>query len=71
MYRVPLSEKVGDLADRHIVTLEEDTYLIKQNLDALTAIPRILSEKEICIKITLPLLWTYSFIYKVLSITCK
>src|SRR5262249_14326672 len=27
MYRVPLSEKVGDLADRHIVTLEEDTLV--------------------------------------------
>ena len=37
------------------------TYLIKQNLDALTAIPRILSEKDICIKITLPLLWTLSY----------
>ncbi len=37
------------------------TYLIKQNLDALTAIPRILSEKDIWIKITLPLLWTLSY----------
>ena len=27
MYRVPLAEKVGDLADRHIVTLEEDTLV--------------------------------------------
>src|SRR5215510_665161 len=27
MYRIPLSEKVGDLADRHIVTLEEDTLV--------------------------------------------
>jgi cellulose synthase/poly-beta-1,6-N-acetylglucosamine synthase-like glycosyltransferase len=42
------------------------TYLIKQNLDALTAIPRILSEKDICIAATLD-----SFIYKVLIITCK
>jgi hypothetical protein len=37
------------------------TYLIKQNLDALTAIPRILSEEDILIKITLPLLWTLSY----------
>jgi hypothetical protein len=36
-------------------------YLIKQNLDALTAIPRILSEKNIWVKITLPLLWTLSY----------
>lgn len=37
------------------------TYLIKQNLDALTAIPRILSEEDILMKITLPLLWTLSY----------
>lgn len=37
------------------------TYLIKQNLDALTAIPRILSEEDILVKITLPLLWTLSY----------
>jgi chlorobactene glucosyltransferase len=37
------------------------TYLIKHNLDALTAIPRILSEEHILIKITLPLLWTLSY----------
>src|ERR687888_218982 len=37
------------------------TYLIKQNLDALTAIPKILSEDNIWIKITLPLLWTLSY----------
>ncbi len=27
MYRVPLSEKIGDLADKHFVTLEEDTLV--------------------------------------------
>ncbi|HXX99235.1 MAG TPA: CBS domain-containing protein [Candidatus Bathyarchaeia archaeon] len=27
MYRVPLSEKIGDLADKHVVTLEEDTLV--------------------------------------------
>lgn len=32
------------------------TYLVKQNLDALTAIPRILSEDNIWIKTILPLL---------------
>src|SRR5918911_2689155 len=37
------------------------TYLIKQSLDALTAIPKILSEENIWIKITLPLLWTLSY----------
>jgi chlorobactene glucosyltransferase len=37
------------------------TYLIKQNLDALTAIPRILSEDDIWIKTILPLLWTLSY----------
>src|SRR5918912_29628 len=37
------------------------TYLIKQNLDALTAIPKILSEDNIWIKIILPLLWTLSY----------
>jgi chlorobactene glucosyltransferase len=37
------------------------TYLIKQNLDALTAIPRILSEEDILMKIILPLLWTLSY----------
>jgi chlorobactene glucosyltransferase len=37
------------------------TYLIKQNLDALTAIPKILSEEDILMKITLPLLWTLSY----------
>jgi chlorobactene glucosyltransferase len=37
------------------------TYLLKQNLDALTAIPKILSEEDIWIKITLPLLWTLSY----------
>lgn len=37
------------------------TYLIKQNLDVLTAIPRILSEEDILMKITLPLLWTLSY----------
>src|SRR5919202_1634238 len=37
------------------------SYLIKQNLDALTAIPKILSEDNIWIKIILPLLWTLSY----------
>jgi glycosyltransferase involved in cell wall biosynthesis len=37
------------------------TYLIRQNLDALTAIPKILSEDNIWIKIILPLLWTLSY----------
>ena len=37
------------------------TYLIKQNLDALTAIPKILSEDNIWIKTILPLLWTLSY----------
>src|SRR5919202_868734 len=37
------------------------TYLIKQNLDALTAIPKILSQENIWIKIILPLLWTLSY----------
>jgi CBS domain-containing protein len=27
MYRIPLSEKIGDLADKHFVTLEEDTLV--------------------------------------------
>ena len=36
-------------------------YLIKQNLDALTAIPKILSEENIWIKTVLPLLWTLSY----------
>jgi cellulose synthase/poly-beta-1,6-N-acetylglucosamine synthase-like glycosyltransferase len=36
-------------------------YLIKQNLDALTIIPKILSEENIWIKIVLPLLWTLSY----------
>src|SRR5919198_132835 len=36
-------------------------YLIKQNLDALTAIPKILSEENIWIKTILPLLWTLSY----------
>jgi chlorobactene glucosyltransferase len=34
--------------------------LVKQNLDALTAVPRLLSE-HIWIKMTLPLLWTLSY----------
>ena len=38
------------------------TYLIKQNLDALTAIPKILSEDNIWIKTVLPLLWTLSYV---------
>jgi chlorobactene glucosyltransferase len=37
------------------------TYLTKQGLDALTAIPKILLEENIWIKITLPLLWTLSY----------
>lgn len=37
------------------------TYMTKQSLDALTAIPRILLEENIWIKITLPLLWTLSY----------
>src|SRR5919202_974723 len=37
------------------------TYLIKQNLDALTAIPKILSEDNIWIKTILPLLWALSY----------
>jgi chlorobactene glucosyltransferase len=37
------------------------TYLIKQNLDVLTAIPMILSEEDILMKITMPLLWTLSY----------
>jgi glycosyltransferase involved in cell wall biosynthesis len=37
------------------------TYLTKQNLDALTAIPRILSENNIWIKTILPILWTLSY----------
>src|SRR5919202_798959 len=37
------------------------TYLIKQNLDALTAIPKILSEENIWIKTILPLLWALSY----------
>jgi chlorobactene glucosyltransferase len=37
------------------------TYLIKQNLDALTAIPRILSEEDILMKITLPKQSTLSY----------
>ena len=36
------------------------TSLVKQNLDALTAVPRLLSE-HIWIKMTLPLLWTLSY----------
>lgn len=36
-------------------------YLTKQGLDALTAIPKILLEENIWIKITLPLLWTLSY----------
>ena len=27
MYRVPLSEKIGDLADKDFVTLDEDTLV--------------------------------------------
>ena len=27
MYRLSLSEKIGDLADRHFVTLDEDTLV--------------------------------------------
>src|SRR5919197_4334805 len=38
------------------------TYLIKQNLDALTAIPRILSEENIWIKTILPVFWTLSYV---------
>ena len=45
---------------RHAMSLAV-TYLIKQNLDALTAIPKILSEDNIWIKIILPLLWTLSY----------
>ena len=37
------------------------TYMTKQSLDALTAIPRILLEENFWIKITLPLLWTLSY----------
>jgi glycosyltransferase involved in cell wall biosynthesis len=37
------------------------TYMTKLSLDALTAIPRILLEENIWIKITLPLLWTLSY----------
>jgi hypothetical protein len=37
------------------------THITKQGLDALTAIPRILLEENIWIKITLPLLWTLSY----------
>ncbi|HEY6884145.1 MAG TPA: glycosyltransferase family 2 protein [Nitrososphaeraceae archaeon] len=37
------------------------TYMTKQSLHALTAIPRILLEENIWIKITLPLLWTLSY----------
>jgi chlorobactene glucosyltransferase len=37
------------------------TYMIKQNLDALTAIPKILSEDNIWVKTILPLLWTLSY----------
>src|SRR5919198_4135367 len=37
------------------------TYLIKQNLDALTAIQKILSENNIWIKTILPVLWTLSY----------
>src|ERR687884_135488 len=36
-------------------------YLIKENLDALTAIPKILSQENIWIRTTLPLLWTLSY----------
>jgi glycosyl transferase family 21 len=35
--------------------------MTNQSLDALTAIPRILLEENIWIKITLPLLWTLSY----------
>lgn len=38
------------------------TYLRNHNLDALTVIPKILSENDIWIKITLPLLWTLSYV---------
>src|ERR671932_764736 len=37
------------------------TYLTKENLDALTAVPKILSEGNIWIKTVLPLLWTLSY----------
>ena len=37
------------------------TYLIKQNLDALTAIQKVLSEDNIWIKTILPVLWTLSY----------
>ena len=37
------------------------TYMTQQSLDALTAIPKILLEENIWIKITLPLLWTLSY----------
>lgn len=45
MYRLPLSEKIGNLADRHFVTLDEDTLV--------GVVAKIMRDKDVsCVLVT-------------------